>query len=157
MRTLILILCSITSIFSFAQDTTKWQVAAPFGPHKTVKFTVDEGTWMNLDVSPDGKEVAFDLLGDIYTMPISGGKASCIAQGIPFEMQPRYTPDGKRLLFTSDRGGGDNVWIMDRDGENKRQITQESFRLLNQAIPTPDGNYLLARKHFTSTRSLGAG
>jgi hypothetical protein len=51
----------------------KWDVNNPKGPYKEFSFTVDEGTWMNLDVSPDGKEIVFDLLGDIYTMPIEGG------------------------------------------------------------------------------------
>jgi Tol biopolymer transport system component/imidazolonepropionase-like amidohydrolase len=135
----------------------KWEVATPHGPHRTTTFTVSEGTWMNLDVSPDGKEIAFDLLGDIYLMPISGGKAKRIAEGLPYEIQPRFSPDGKHILFTSDRGGGDNAWIMKRDGSDARQITHEKFRLVNNAVFTPDGQYLIARKHFTSTRSLGAG
>ena len=41
----------------------------------------DEGTWMSLDVSPDGRTIAFDLLGDIYVMPITGGDAQAIASG----------------------------------------------------------------------------
>lgn len=135
----------------------KWDVANPMGPLQTVNFTLDEGTWMNLDVSPDGKEIVFDLLGDIYRMPISGGKATLLSGGIPYEVQPRYTPDGRRIIFTSDRGGGDNTWIMDHDGENRKQITQEKFRLVNGGVCTPDGAYVIVRKHFTSTRSLGAG
>jgi imidazolonepropionase-like amidohydrolase/Tol biopolymer transport system component len=46
---------------------------------------------------------------------------------------------------------------MKRDGSDARQVTKEDFRLLNNAVWTPDGNYLVARKHFTSRRSLGAG
>ena len=72
-------------------------------------------------------------------------------------MQPRYSPNGSEIAFTSDRGGGDNIWVMDRDGSTSRQITKEDFRLLNQADWSPDGNYIVARKHFTSARSLGAG
>ncbi len=64
---------------------------------------------MNLDVSPDGKTIAFDMLGDIYTMPISGGTAKAIRTGIPFEIQPRFSPDGTKISFTSDAGGGDNI------------------------------------------------
>jgi len=67
---------------------------------------------MNVDVSPDGKTIVFDLLGDIYSMPISGGKAKALRSGIPFEVQPRFSPDGKRISFTSDAGGGDNIWVM---------------------------------------------
>jgi imidazolonepropionase-like amidohydrolase/Tol biopolymer transport system component len=157
---------------SFAQssvptksDTTKesdkkskdWDVTAAHGPTKNVEFTTDEGTWMNIDVSPDVREIAIDLLGDIYIMPITGGEAKLLSGGPAFEVQPRFSPDGKKISFTSDRAGGDNVWIMNRDGSNPRAVTKEDFRLLNNAVWTPDGNYLIARKHFTSERSLGAG
>ncbi len=140
-----------------AEDKKKWDVNNPGGPGKDVAFTVTEGTWLNLDVSPDGKEIAFDLLGDIYTMPVTGGDAKVLRSGMAMEVQPRYSPDGKKILFTSDAGGGDNIWLMNRDGSNARQLTKETFRLLNNATWTPDGKYVIARKHFTSTRSLGAG
>jgi imidazolonepropionase-like amidohydrolase/Tol biopolymer transport system component len=140
-----------------AKDKKKWDVKNPDGPYKEVEFTVNEGTWMNLDVSPDGKTIVFDLLGDIYTMPITGGVATPLRTGLPIEVQPRFSPDGNKILFTSDAGGGDNIWIMDKDGANARQLTNENFRLLNNPVWTPDGSYFIARKHFTSTRSLGAG
>jgi imidazolonepropionase-like amidohydrolase/Tol biopolymer transport system component len=148
--------CSIFP-FAFGQNKNKWNVSNPEGPSKNVEFDVSEGTWMNLDVSPDGKEIVFDLLGDIYSMPFAGGVATVLRQGLPMEVQPRFSPDGKKILFTSDAGGGDNIWVMDRNGENAKQITLEDFRLLNNAEWTPDGQYIVARKHFTSQRSLGAG
>ena len=151
-----LLICLI-SAGAMAQKKKKWNVSKPGEPSRTVTFTVKEGTWMNLDVSPDGKEVVFDMLGDIYKMPIGGGKATLLRGGYPFEVQPRFSPDGKQICFTSDAGGGDNIWIMDKNGKNARQITKESFRLLNNAVWTPNGQYLVARKHFTGTRSLGAG
>jgi len=139
------------------QAQNKWNVETSSGPSKKVTTTLTEGTWMNLDVSPDGKTIAFDLLGDIYTMPITGGKANLISGGRPFEVQPRFSPDGKQISFTSDRDGGDNIWTMNADGGNRHAITKENFRLLNNASWTPDGQYLVARKHFTASRSLGAG
>ena len=147
----------LITLQSNAQEKKKWDVSNPDGPFKQVSFSVKEGTWMNIDVSPDGKEIAFDLLGDIYTMPITGGNAKVIRKGLAFEVQPRYSPDGKTILFTSDAGGGDNEWIMNRDGSNARQVTKENFRLLNNGVWSPDGQYIIARKHFTSTRSAGAG
>lgn len=141
-----------------AKEAPKWDVSAPPGMKvREVPIKVEEGTWMNLDVSPDGQTVAFDLLGDIYTMPITGGTPTRIAEGLPYETQPRFSPDGKRIAFTSDRGGGDNIWIMNRDGSDKRQLTNESFRLLNQPSWSPDGQFIVAKKHFTTGRSLGTG
>ncbi|MFN9032542.1 MAG: amidohydrolase family protein [Alphaproteobacteria bacterium] len=141
-----------------SKDAPKWDVAAPPGMKvRQVPITVDEGTWMNLDVSPDGQTLVFDLLGDIYTLPITGGTPTRISEGLPYETQPRFSPDGRRIAFTSDRGGGDNIWIMNRDGSDKRQLTQESFRLMNQPSWSPDGRYIIAKKHFTTQRSLGTG
>src|SRR5688572_32904567 len=119
----------LLSITVQAQDKKekKWDVNNPpdGGPHKEVSFTTSEGTWMDLDVSPDGKDIVFDLLGDIYIMPISGGNAKVLRQGLPYEVQPRFSPDGKKILFTSDAGGGDNIWIMNIDGSKAKQITKE--------------------------------
>lgn len=112
---------------------------------------------MSLDVSPDGREIAFDMLGDIYVMPIGGGEAHAIASGVSWDIQPRYAPNGRWIAFTSDRSGGENIWIMNRDGSDPRQVTRETFRLLNQAYWTPDSEFLVARKNFTSARSVGAG
>lgn len=138
--------------------TPKWDVNAPPGmTTHTIPMRVDSGTWMNVDVSPDGTLIAFDLLGDIYTMPITGGTPTRIAEGLAYEHQPRFSPDGKRIAFTSDRGGGDNIWIMNVDGSDKRQLTKEDFRLLNQPSWSPDGRFIIAKKHFTTERSLGTG
>lgn len=140
------------------EEKPKWDVSKPLGPVRyDVPIDVTEGTWLSLDVSPDGKEIAFDLLGDIYTIPIGGGEAKALTTGIPWDMQPRYSPNGKWIAFTSDRAGGDNVWIMNRDGSNPNQVSKETFRLLNEPYWTPDSEFIVARKHFTSERSLGAG
>ena len=153
----------LMSSAAFAQDAEekkdekKWDVAAPPLPMRQVPINVTQGTWMNVDVSPDGRTIAFDLLGDIYTLPIGGGRANRIAEGMPFEVQPRFSPDGRQIAFTSDRGGGDNIWIMDLDGSGKRQLTKESFTLLNNPNWSPDGRYIAARKHFTTQRSAGTG
>lgn len=150
---------SITAQEKEKKDKDKWDVADPGADfnYTNHQFSTDEGTWMNLDVSPDGKTIVFDLLGDIYSMPIAGGKAKVLRSGIPFELQPRFSPDGKRIAFTSDAGGGDNIWVMNADGSDAKAVSKEKFRLLNNPYWTPDGNYIVARKHFTSQRSLGAG
>ena len=140
------------------EEDSAWDVNNPPGVEITeVPINVNEGTWMDVDVSPDGRIVAFSLLGDIYTMPIVGGTPARIADGLAWEVHPRFSPDGSRIAFTSDRGGGDNIWIMNADGGDKRQLTDENFRLLNQPTWSPDGQYIAAKKHFTTGRSLGTG
>ena len=117
-----------------AVDTAaaKWDVADPptDGSHggwgwQDASLDVDTGTWMSVDVAPDGGTVVFDLLGDIYTMPIGGSsdgsQVRCIAEGLQWDMQPRFSPDGQWIAFVSDRTGeggkgGDNIWIMKPDG-----------------------------------------
>lgn len=147
----------LTSPMATAKDE-KWDVNAPrFATLKQVPIRTEEGTWMDVDVSPDGRTIAFTLLGDIYTMPIAGGMPRRIAEGLAWEVHPRFSPDGRRIAFTSDRGGGDNVWVMNADGSDKRQVTKEDFRLTNQPSWSPDGNYIVAKKHFTTQRSLGTG
>ena len=153
---------SLTATAGFAaekkkDEAPKWDVNAAHGPTKQVAFRTDEGTWMDVDVSPDGTHIAFDLLGDLYLLPIAGGNAKRLTSGPAFDVQPRFSPDGKELAFTSDRGGGNNLWRIGVDGKNAAQVSKESFRLMNNPIWTPDGQYLIGRKHFTGERSLGAG
>ena len=135
----------------------KWDVMAKHGTSRDVDYDVNEGTWINLDISPDGKTIAFDLVGDIYTMPITGGTAKLILGGAAYEHQPRFSPDGKRIAFTSDRDGITNVWTASLDGKDLRQISKEKEREVSNPAWTPDGQYLVNRKHFRNTRSLGAG
>ncbi len=140
-----------------ADDKPKWDVNNPPGPHHDVAIDVDEGTWMTVDISPDGQTIVFDLLGDIYTMPATGGDAKAISSGVSWDMQPRFSPDGQWIAFTSDRAGGDNIWIMKRDGTEPKQVSKESFRLVNSPAWSPDGEWIAGHKHFTAERSLGSG
>jgi len=150
-------------------DGTVWNIESAPGPSHEQTIDTVEGTWMSLDVSPDGKRIVFDLLGDLYQMPIKGangtgkrGYPKKLTSGPAWDMQPRYSPDGKSIAFTSDRNGkskkaGDNIWTLPLKGGDPTQITDETYRLLNGPAWSPDGEYLVARKHFTSRRSLGAG
>jgi len=135
----------------------KWDVLAKHGPAKDITFETSEGTWMSVDVSPDGKTLVFDLLGDIYTMPITGGKATLILGGPAYETMPRWSPDGSRIAFTSDRDGLENLWTASADGKNLQQVSKEKERQVSNPAWTPDGKYLIGRKHFRNTRSLGSG
>jgi len=134
-----------------------WDVSIPRDVGSEIDFVTDEGTWMQVDVSPDGREIVFDMLGNIYIMPIDGGEARPLTRGHALDVQPRFSPDGSRIVFSSDRDGLDNIWVMNRDGSNPRQVTRENERQVKAPIWTPDGQYIIARKHYRERRSLGAG
>ena len=69
----------------------------PLETTRKAEFTTTHASWMSLDVSPDGKTIVFDLLGDLYTLPIAGGKATRLTSGPAFDAQPRYSPDAGPL------------------------------------------------------------
>ena len=138
-------------------DEKKWDVNDPPGDEYEFELDVTEGTWMSLDLSPDGEQIVFDLLGDLYVLPIGGGDAEALTNGMAWDMMPRFSPDGSEIAFISDRSGGDNVWTIPTAGGEPRQISREDFRLVNNPVWSPDGRFIAARKHFVSTRSLGSG
>src|SRR6266481_758330 len=113
---------------------------------RKIEFTTDEGTWISLDVSPDGKTIAFELLGDIYVMPIAGGEAKLIDGGMAFDSQPKFSPDGKWIAFLSDRDGNENVWIMRADGTEAKQLSKDVSGEFASPSWSPDGNYVLVSK-----------
>ena len=118
----------------------------PIKATKKVAFETTEGTWMSLDLSPDGKTVVFELLGDLYTMPSGGGEATRLTSGTPYDGMPRYSPDGKKIAFVSDRSGADNVWTVDADGKNLKALTKDRNTQYLSPSWSPDGNYVVASK-----------
>ncbi|MEZ5318950.1 MAG: amidohydrolase family protein [Vicinamibacterales bacterium] len=154
---LTVVMAGVVSAALAAQTPAKWNVADPFGPTERVAFDTSEGTWMNVDVSPDGRQIVFDLLGDIYTMPVAGGTATRILGGPAFEMQPRFSPDGTRIAFASDRDGLWNIWTTKLDGSDPMQLSRERGWFVNSPTWAPDGRAVFARRHFVGARSLGAG
>ena len=119
----------------------------PLVPTRPVRFTTSEGTWLSVDVSPDGRSLVFDLVGDLYTLPIAGGTATRITSGQGFDAQPRWSPDGRQIVFTSDRSGSDNIWIADADGKNPRQLTKAEKTQFVSPDWTPDGRYIVVSKN----------
>ncbi|MBV6522869.1 MAG: Protein TolB [Gemmatimonadaceae bacterium] len=118
----------------------------PLKAARTHTFTTTTGSWISLDVSPDGQSIVFDLLGDLYTLPIAGGKATRLTSGLAYDAQPRFSPDGKKVLFVSDRSGGDNLWIQSLDGKDTTQVTKGNDNLYVSPIFMPDGKYVVASK-----------
>jgi Tol biopolymer transport system component len=137
-----------------AQDSTKTDSVKikkldsdlPLQPDRTIEFSAKQGTWISLDVSPDGKQIVFDLMGDLYLMPISGGKADTLTRGMGYDVHPRFSPDGKSIVYISDRSGADNVWVMNLETKEKTAITKEDDQYFPSAEWTPDGKYIVASK-----------
>lgn len=118
----------------------------PLQPARWARFTTDQGTWISLDLSPDGQTIVFDLLGDLYTIPIAGGKATRLTQGLAHDMQPRYSPDGKLIVFVSDRSGDENLWIMPAGGGEPWPLTTGVDAEYRSPEWTPDGNYIVVSR-----------
>lgn len=118
----------------------------PLTPERTLSETFTEGSWISLDVSPDGQTVAFDFLGDLYTMPLSGGEAVPLTQGMAFDGQPRFSPDGETVVFVSDRSGGDGVWTISLDKADTTRITRGERSAFQSPEWTPDGDYIVATR-----------
>ncbi len=113
---------------------------------RTLRFTTDEGTWISLDVAADGRTLVFELLGDLYTLPIEGGVATRITHGQAYDMQPRYSPDGQKIVFVSDRDGAENIWIANADGTGARALTSTERDSYMSPVWTPDGHYVISGK-----------
>ena len=120
----------------------------PLKTTRIARFTVDEGTWMSLSVSPDGRTVLFDLLGDLYTVPLTGGKATRIMGGNSMDVHPRFSPDGKRILFVSDRSGSDQLWVANADGSDPVQVSRLTTGSMSFPVWLPDGDFILGAQNL---------
>ena len=125
-------------------------------PNRTISFETNQGTQMNVDVSPDGETILFDLLGDLYTVRRSGGTATQLTSGMALDLQPVFSPDGSRILFVSDRSGNENLWMIDADGSNPRPVTTERGDFhFDDPEWSPDGEYVLVRKNEAGSPNAG--
>ncbi len=118
----------------------------PLKPERKIEFTTDEGTWISLDISRDGNTILFELLGDLYTVPLEGGDSVGITSGMAFDSQPCYSPDGFHIAFLSDRDGAENVWIANSDGSDPKQLSEEEQSLFISPSWTPDGEYIVVTR-----------
>lgn len=127
------------------EEPDEWDVTLARGETREIDFETDEGTWMSVDVSPDGRWIVFDLLAHIYRVPIEGGRAEALTQGsgVALNYHPKFSPDGTRIAFVSDRGGQSNLWVMDADGGNPRQVQKSRDTRVTMPEWTTDGEYIL--------------
>lgn len=141
-------LCWTLALLSaLAADTGRKQTdSLPLTPTRTIEFETSEATWLSLDLSPDGRTIVFELMGDLYTMPAGGGRATPITRGPAFDSQPRWSPDGTRIVFLSDRDGSENVWIIGPDGARPARVSKGDKALYASPEWTPDGNYIVVSR-----------
>jgi len=159
---LLFIVFGLTNSFSqdapLPQDSIKKEKKKnkklPLVPGRTFAFDLSEGSWISLDVSPDGKTIIFDFLGDLYTIPITGGDATQITKGMQFDSQPRFSPDGNKVIYISDESGGENVWTYDFTADEKNQITKGNSSAYQSPEWSPDGKYMIVSKQAGSAHKL---
>jgi len=141
------LLAGMTTL-AFAQKDTSFTryKNLPLKADRMVDLKTTEGTWTSVDISPDGKTILFDMMGDIYSIPSEGGKATQITRGLAFDQHPRFSPDGKKILFVSDKSGAENLWYIYADKKDTVQLTTETNQNFTSAAWTPDGNYIVYSK-----------
>jgi Tol biopolymer transport system component len=100
---------------------------APAPPPAHIDVTVHEGTSMSVAVAPDGRTLAVDLQGSIWTLPASGGPATRITDIFNDARQPAFSPDGKWIAFFAYRDGGYDLWAIAPDGSNQHKLTWGAF------------------------------
>ena len=142
---------SVTALDPESDEAELLAEGLPLKPERLLRMTVTEGSWMSVDVSPDGESVVFDLLGSIWMVPLSGGEATPLTRGMAFDAMPRFSPDGERVVFVSDRSGGENLYNMAVDLSDTIQVTRGNNNAYQSPTFSPDGRYIVA------TRQGGGG
>ena len=86
------------------------------------------------------------MLGDLYSMPIAGGNATRLTSGMGYDIQPRFSPDGERIVFVSDRSGDQNVWLMPAGGGEPVQLSKGVGSAFLSPEWMPDGKYIVVSR-----------
>lgn len=149
--------CSQAFAANQSTDKSEWDVLKPNLSLHSLSIDTNETTWSSLDITPDGKTMVFDMLGDLYEVPLSGGQAKALTQDFAWNIHPAISPDGEHIAFISDRGGISNLWVMNRDGSNLKQLSTEKNNLIHSPKWSPDGEYIAVTKGIMSSRSIPAG
>ncbi|MBQ3609482.1 MAG: PD40 domain-containing protein [Bacteroidaceae bacterium] len=90
-------------------------------------YAADDAAWMRYPaISPDGTQIAFSFKGDIYTVATNGGRANQITTNPAHDTRPIWSPDGKQIAFASDRLGGMDIYLVDKEGGIPTRLTTHS-------------------------------
>ena len=135
------------------EKDTGWEISEPYGPTHSVDLDLREGTWMS--VSVHGQSLVFDLLGDIWSLPLTGGEATRLTEGPAWDSEPRFSSDGSQIAFVSDADGNEQIWIMSADGTEAEKFSDESEARMTDPVWDPSGDWMIARRRTVDTRSIG--
>lgn len=139
---------------ALAEEPAVRTVDEPWGPYHDVAIDVDEATWVSVSVHEE--RVVFDVLGDLWSMPLSGGDATRLTSGMSWDVEPAFSPDGAWIAFSSDRSGNRELWVMRADGTGARQVTHEGVARVNDPVWDPAApGWLIGRRRTVDTRSTG--
>jgi Tol biopolymer transport system component len=121
---------------------------------RTVEFDTERATWLSLDVSPDGETLVADVLGDLFLVAAAGGEARPLTRGMAFDSQPKFSPDGERVAFVSDRDGAENLWVIGIDGTGAKRLSNNA-KMAQFASPAwaPDGSHVIVSRTTWALRT----
>jgi Tol biopolymer transport system component len=142
--------CAPGSAPADAAPEAAWDVTAARGEVRMVEFETDQGTAMSVSASPDGRWIAFDLIGNIYRIPAAGGEAELLTRdaGQSVSYHPRYSPDGRTIAYICDRGGQNNLWLMDADGARPRPLALDLRSRFTHPAWSPDGKSIAVTRIY---------
>ncbi|MCJ7628491.1 MAG: S41 family peptidase [Longimicrobiales bacterium] len=130
-----------------------------FGLLTSASAQVEAGWNRYPAISPDGTTIVFTYMGDLYSVPVSGGAAVALTTHPAHDFMPVWSNDGQQIAFASDRHGNFDIYVMPATGGEARRLTVHSAAEYPFAFDADDGSVLFgaARQDAASNRGFPTG